>query len=149
MTPHTRLRSLAPRLALLFAVISCVLGLGQAGAAAQDMPTGMGMGGMPSGAAADPGHAAQQVARTAQSPDDLARTAQAGEGHSRHGSDAGHTKKCMSTPAVAAFGAIAFAGAALLVTPALSAPLSRMRAAVLAVSYPRPPDLAALCVQRI
>lgn len=149
MISPNRSRSLAPRLVLLFAVLVCLLGLGQAGASAQTSPDASQTASMPTAVAADSGHAAHEVATPAVRADDRSLAAAPGEGHAGHGSDAGHALNCMSAIAVAALGAIALTDAATLVSPVFSAPVPRLRSAVLAVSYPRPPDIATLCVQRI
>lgn len=145
MAARTRFRSLAPRLVLLFAVVFCVLKLGQAGAADQAMP----MASMPSTVAADYDHVVQHDATLVHASTVRGLADPADLGRAGHDTGAGRTMSCLAASTLAVFGSPAFADAALLVTPAVSAPLSRMRAGLFALAYPRPPDLTTLCVQRI
>ena len=144
MISPVRSSRLAPRLVLLFAVLTCLLGLGQTSSVAQTAD----MAAMPAVASADSGRSAHQMATPAQATDEPSAPSPA-SGRGGHGGDAGHAMDCMSATAVAALGAIALAGAADLISPVLSAPISGLHAAVLAVSYPRPPDITTPCVQRI
>lgn len=144
MAPRTRPSSLAPRLMLLFAVLGCLLGLGQAGAAAETAS----MGSMPMALAADSGHVAHQLAPAMQNPADSSLGISA-EGHAGHGSTTAHAMNCMSAAAVAASGAVALADVANTATAALIAPMSRLHTAILVESYRRAPDITTLCVQRI
>ncbi|MGQ0631566.1 MAG: hypothetical protein ACT4P1_11020 [Sporichthyaceae bacterium] len=147
MHPRPR-RSLAPRLMLLFAVLTCLLGLGQAGASAQTVmtnPTPTAVVSM----SEHGGHKAAGSSLTAVGISPAAGAAGPAQGHGGHGSEAGHELSCMTASAVSATGAVALADAANLLSPAFFVPVSQMRSAVLVVAYPRPPDISALCIQRI
>lgn len=145
MAPRIRPSNLAPRLVLLFAVLSCLLGLGQAGAAAQIAPVAA----APTTVAAATTHADHPAAHALQADTAATVPAAPAAGHAEHGSDASHAMDCITVTASAAIGALAIADAANLVTPTFIAPMSRMHTAVHSVAYPRPPDLRTLCVQRI
>ncbi|MGQ0632703.1 MAG: hypothetical protein ACT4P1_16935 [Sporichthyaceae bacterium] len=145
MTPRIRPSNLAARLVLLFAVLACLLGLGQAGAAAQIEPFAI----APTAGATATAHGDHPAAHVLQ-VDSAATVPTAPEaGHSGHGSDASHAMDCMTTTASSAIGALIIADTANLVTPAFVAPMSRLHTAVHSAAYPRPPDLRTLCVQRI
>lgn len=135
--------TLAPRLLLLFALLSCVLGFGQLEASAA--PSGVDVT-VPSVAAAHPAHhapaAAPSEGASAASP---VGTADEPGGHGAHGD---HALSCMSTSGAVALGALLAPDVAVVVRSVV-APMSLLRTAIAQAAYPRPPDLAALCVQRI
>ncbi len=144
MAPHTRIERLAPRLLLLFAVLFCLLGLGQSVAAATESapePAAI--------AAASPaGHGAHQASGSVVSTTPVQAPAEPEGGHGSHSPGTDHGLTCMASSATAVIGVLALPDAAALVR-AVIAPASRLRTAVFAVAYPRPPDIATLCVQRI
>lgn len=142
MAPHTRTEHLAPRLLLLFAVLFCVLGLGQSGAgAAETAPQPAVIT-----AASTGGHGAHQASGSVVWTSPVQAPAAPESGHGSHNPGADHDLTCMASSVTAVIGFLALPDAAALVR-AVIAPASRMRTAVLA-AYPRPPDIATLCVQR-
>ena len=131
-----RLNRLLSRSLLSLAIVTCLLGLPQASAAAFG-----GTAGAPVVAALDlPGHgSAKDVA--------LAPTPPSREGHAAHDEGAAvHVVGCM-----VALGILAFALLMLTVLQAgsLGAAGRRLRARVRAGLQPRPPSLVSLCILRV
>jgi hypothetical protein len=154
MTPRARICQVITRLLLSVAVLMCVLGLAEGGAGAEhsggsafaaSMPMPMPMP-MPmtaldvrlAGVGDEAGFASVALPASPK-----------GGGHAGHGdSEGAHVVNCMVSTGALAMSVLALPGVA---GPALipAAPATRLRSAMLAVRYPRPPDRATLCVQRV
>ncbi|MGQ0843036.1 MAG: hypothetical protein ACT4QF_02765 [Sporichthyaceae bacterium] len=139
MRPTTGSTTLAPRLLLLFALVVCVLGFGQPGASAA--PPGV--------AATVAGAAAAQAAphSPAVAPEGASAASPLGAPY-EHGAHGDHALSCVSTSGAVALGALLAPDVAAVVRSVVTA-MSRVRTAIAEAAYPRPPDIAALCVQRI
>lgn len=146
MTPLARLGHLVPRLLLGVAVIMCVMGLAEAGAAAGESPKA---GPVVASAPQDAGAHGSAHAAAAQ-PEAAPERPDPGGGHGGHGSDpsGGHALSCMVTAglSVAAFALPQLVGEG---TALVAPPTRRMMSELPPELLPRPPDLLrALCVQR-
>lgn len=137
--------TLSPRLLLLFAMLSCVLGFGQLGASAAQPGPAVGA------PAATTSHPAPRAPITESSAQDAPAASPDGVPNAQRGPDGqgGHALSCGSTVAVVALDALPAPDASSVVA-FIVAPTSRLRTAALgAAAHARPPSIATLCVQRI
>lgn len=138
--------TLAPRLLLLFALVACVLGFGQFGATASSDGTDT----APTVAVAT-AHAGHHSPTTAPSAADASPAVPHGtqDEHGGHGAHGDHAVSCMATTGGAAQGDLVAPATTTAIGSLVVAPASQFRFAAPTPAYPRPPDIATLCVQRI
>lgn len=140
---------LAPRLVLVFAVLACLFGWGNAVAAAagQAEQNAASTVEVVAPAAHSLAHSSAHAASAGTLDQPAGTPVQQNNGHGGHGSGHDHAVTCMVSSAAAALGAVSVADAAALVISAVPS-LIRVHEAALPAAEQRAPSITTLCVQR-